>query len=364
MPMSPHITTAIENKIGTIILSRPEALNSLSLDMVRHLSEILSTWASASNVHAVMICSSKPGAFCAGGDIRFFHEVGRAKTGDSGLLEDFFTEEYALNYLIHHYSKPYISMLDGIVMGGGMGISQSGPQSRIRVVTERTRMAMPEVNIGLFPDVGGGYFLSRLRGKLGTYLGLTGEIIGATDALFADLADAFIPSLELPRFYAALRTINNEDYHDLVTQFSKPYKNRIDRTPCMLVQHQTLIDQHFANDNVFNIITSLQKDSSPFAQKTVEIMSQRSPLMLCVSLEQIRRARTMTIADCLRMERTMMHHCFEHGDAIEGIRAAIIDKDNLPQWQPASLEEVTEKMVARFFEPVWSDQTHPLRALQ
>ena len=324
----------------------------------------LSSYQQDKAIYAVVIKSSSTKAFCAGGDVRFFYKACIVGNPDDRIqLEDFFTEEYALNHLIHRYSKPYIAVLDGIVMGGGMGISQSSVASRINIVTEHTRMAMPEVNIGLFPDVGGGYFLSRLHDEIGTYLSLTGEAIGAADALYAGLADVFIPSNELTALYATLRTVKDGDYRTQISHISEQYKERIDIQQCMLAKHKALIRHHFSAGSVKDIVTSLKQDPHPFAQKTVATMLKKSSLMLCVTLEQLRRAKSMSFADCLRMERTMMHHCFEHGDAMEGIRAAIIDKDHQPQWRPSALEGVTDKMVARFFEPVWSKNTHPLRSL-
>ncbi|MGZ3254825.1 MAG: 3-hydroxyisobutyryl-CoA hydrolase, partial [Burkholderiaceae bacterium] len=180
------IDAVIHNRIGFINLNRPKALNSLSLDMIRAITQTLLLWQDDADISTVVIQSANEKGFCAGGDIRFFYTAGRASPQQgSALLEDFFTEEYALNYLIHHYPKPYIALMDGVVMGGGMGLAQGNATSRIRIVTERTRMAMPEVNIGIFPDVGGSYFLSHAPGKIGTYLGITGDTIGAADGLYA-----------------------------------------------------------------------------------------------------------------------------------------------------------------------------------
>src|SRR5205823_6203273 len=182
---SEYVQTRVANGAGVITLDRPKALNSLSLEMVRALTQILLAWREDAAVDAVVIRSRSEKALCAGGDIRFFHEAGRATpTGGSALLEDFFTEEYALNHLIHFYPKPYIALMDGVVMGGGMGIAQGGPECGLRIVTERTKMAMPEVNIGLFPDVGGSHFLSHAPGRLGFYPGLSGSTIGAADAIY------------------------------------------------------------------------------------------------------------------------------------------------------------------------------------
>ncbi len=361
--MSADISITLENGLGCLTLDRPKALNSLSLAMIRTLTQTLIAWQTASDVRAVVIRSNLPKAFCAGGDIHFFHEVAHGGlTGGSALLEDFFTEEYALNHLIHHYPKPYIAILDGIVMGGGMGISQSSAAQSIRIVTERTRMAMPEVNIGLFPDVGGGYFLSRLSGEIGTYLGLTGEIVGTDDTLYANLADVFVPRAELPALMTLLESID-DPYRQAITEFAAPFAAQSNPASSDLAKQRRLIDHHFSHDNVTAITSSLAQDDDPFAQKTLNTILKRSPLMVCVSLEQIRRSAKMELADCLRLERTMVRRCFEHGETVEGIRALAIDKDNAPQWRPASLQEVTPEMIAPFFTSAWPAYAHPLRGL-
>lgn len=362
--MSEHIRSTLAHGLGSLILDRPQAMNSLSLPMVRTLMQSLAAWQTNPDARAVVIRSSLPKAFCAGGDIRFFHEVAHGGlTGGSALLEDFFTEEYALNHLIHHYPKPYIAVMDGIVMGGGMGIAQSSAAASIRIVTERTRMAMPEVNIGLFPDVGGGYFLSRLQGEIGTYLGLTGEIAGAADALYANLADVFVPRTELPALLTLLESVKDSQYRQAIEEFAAPFAAQINPANSLLAQQRDLIDRHFAHNDVATIIASLKQDDDPFAQKTWEILLKRSPLMVHVSLEQIRRSAKLELADCLRLERTMVRRCFEHGETVEGIRALVVDKDNAPQWRPASFEEVTPEMIAPFFDSAWPDYAHPLREL-
>lgn len=362
--MTEHVHISTENQIGCITLDRPKALNSLSLQMIRSITETLLAWRADAGIRAVLIRSSSEKAFCAGGDIRFFYDVGTATPrGGSALLEDFFTEEYALNHLIHHYPKPYLALMDGVVMGGGMGVAQAGPASRLRIVTERTKMAMPEVNIGLFPDVGGGYFLSRCPGQLGTYLGLTGEIITAADALHAGLADIFVPSAQLPLLTAQLLAGDHIDVRAAVRDFAAGFSAAIGPDASPLATNRAAIDRHFAQDTVPAIIQSLALDDSPFAQKTLAVMQKRSPLMMCVTLEHIRRSAALSVADCLRMERSMVRHCFEHGEVMEGVRALVVDKDNAPQWNPATLADVTPDMIAGFFAPVWPPHAHPLRSL-
>ncbi|MES2900105.1 MAG: enoyl-CoA hydratase/isomerase family protein [Pseudomonadota bacterium] len=360
--MSQFVHTRVANGTGMITLDRPKALNSLSLDMVRALTTVLLAWRDDPAVDAVVIGSSSEKALCAGGDIRFFYECGKATPlGGSALLEDFFTEEYALNHLIHFYPKPYIALMDGVVMGGGMGIAQSGPQSRLRVVTDKTKMAMPEVNIGLFPDVGGSYFLSRAPGQLGQYLALTGLTIGAADALYAQLADLFVPQAQMGALATLIASTPGSLLRAAIADFAAPFADGAGAS--VLHGERPAIDRHFSAGSVGAIMDSLTADSGAFAQRALAAMRQRSPLMMCVTHELLRRGGGLDVADCLRMERTLVRHNFEHGEVLEGVRALVIDKDNAPLWNPASLHAVSEEMVLRFFGQVWPVHAHPLRDL-
>lgn len=354
---------------GLITLNRPKALNALSLHMVRELLSTLQAWRDDPTVLVVAIRGTnkvgRPGSpeslfggFCAGGDIRFFHQAVLA--GDPAL-EDFFTEEYTLNHLIHTYPKPFIAFMDGIVMGGGMGISQG---ARVRVVTEHTRMAMPETNIGLFPDVGGGYFLSRCPGHVGEYLALTGDVIGADEALGYGLADVKLDAARLPALWEDLgtRTFGSAAAVD------QWIATELIASSALPISVTGQIDTYFSLLRVKHIIDALEGSEDPWALKTAATLRKRSPLMLHVTLEQIRRARTMTLADDLRMERDMVYHCFHlrpgaKSETIEGIRAVAIDKDYKPRWMPARIEEVKPAMVTPFFESPWPEDAHPLRAL-
>ena len=361
--MSELVRTSVINHIGHIELNRPQALNSLSLDMIRELTACLRAWEESTDVQAVTIYSSQERAFCAGGDIRFFYEAAK-QTPQSGsaLLEDFFTEEYALNHLIHHYPKPYLALMNGVIMGGGMGIAQAGPQSAIRVVTEKTKMAMPEVNIGLFPDVGGGYFLSRMPGNTGRYLGLTGEIISGQDAVDHGLADFMLPSENFPALFQWLNSCSAKDLKSGITEFignlAIPQQGQ-----GQLKLSRQLIDHHFSGNSISEILQSLLGGDEPFCKTTAKTLLKRSPLMMCVTLEQLKRASTLSIAECLRLERTMVRHCFEQQEVVEGIRALVIDKDNLPQWRHKTVAEVSNAEIQYYFEPVWPDYAHPLHSL-
>jgi len=360
--MSEFVHTHVVRGTGIITLDRPRALNSLSLDMVRAMTEALLAWRDDAAIGAVVLKSSGEKALCAGGDIRFFYDAGRATPmGGSALLEDFFTEEYALNHLIHFYPKPYISLMDGVVMGGGMGIAQGGPETGLRIVTDRTKMAMPEVNIGVFPDVGGSHFLSHAPGQLGTYLGLTGLTIGAADALYVGLADVFVPAAELPALHALIDASDGAALAGAVRAFAAPFADQPGIS--ILREQRAAIDVHFGAASVSAVMASLADDGSPFAQAALAAMKLRSPLMMSVTREMLVRGAGMSVADCLRMERGLVRRTFEHGEVIEGVRALVIDKDNRPQWNPASLDDVSPDMVEAFFAPVWPAHAHPLRAL-
>jgi enoyl-CoA hydratase/carnithine racemase len=360
--MSEFVKTRVTQGTGIITLDRPRALNSLSLDMVRALADVLLAWRDDARVHAVVLTSSSEKALCAGGDIRFFYDAARATpTGGSALLEDFFTEEYALNHLIHFYPKPYISLMDGVVMGGGMGIAQGGPETGLRIVTDRTKLAMPEVNIGLFPDVGGSHFLSRAPGQLGHYLGLTGLTINAADALYVGLADVFMPSSQLPALHALIDVTEGAGLTSAVREFAAPFAGQAGAS--VLQAQRGTVDAHFSAASVGAVMDSLTRDGGDFAQAALAAMKLRSPLMMCVTREMLVRAVGMDVADCLRMERSLVRRNFEHGEVIEGIRALVIDKDNAPVWNPAALEDVSAELAESFFAPVWPAHAHPLRHL-
>ena len=353
---------------GLITLNRPKALNALSLQMVRDITAALTAFKDAPSVAVVAIRGSnkvgKPGTpealfggFCAGGDIRFFHAA--ALAGDAAL-GDFFTEEYALNHLIHTYPKPYIAFMDGVVMGGGMGLSQG---AKVRLVTEHTKMAMPETNIGLFPDVGGGYFLSRCPGHVGEYLALTGEVIGADEAIDYGLADVKVDAARLPELWAALGATSFDVWNATYLGAAHAYKQG-DKA-----LKQSQIEAHFGLLRVKHIVDSLEKTKDDiWAKKTAAVLRKRSPLMLHVTLEQIRRARGMSLADDLRMERDMVHNCFNlrpgtASETVEGIRALAVDKDYSPKWNPERIEDVKPGMADAFFVSPWAAGAHPLRNL-
>ncbi len=347
-----EVLAEVRNDIGFITLNRPRALNALSLGMIRLLAQTLQAWRDEPAIHAVAIRGTGKegpfGAFCAGGDIRFFHQA--VLTGDA-RLEDFFTEEYRLNHLIHHYPKPYIAFMDGIVMGGGMGITQG---ASLRIVTPRTKMAMPETTIGLFPDVGGGWFLGRCPGRVGEYLALTGDVVSPQDAIAARLADMLMPWDALPALWETLAVQGIAGLPAKATMADFPQRE--------------LIDGFFGLPTAGAIVLALEADGSEWAARTALTLRKRSPLMLAVTLEQLRRARDMNLAQDLRMERDLVHNCFHQrpgtaSETMEGIRALAVDKDNNPKWNPTRVEDVTPAMVELYFASPWTPGEHPLRDL-
>ena len=358
----------IRNHVAYLTLNRPAALNALTPAMLAGMGELFTQWANDPNIKAVISLGAGEKAYCAGGDVRGLHASLTA--ADGKVHDEFFRVEYALNYQMHRFlknsGKPYIAMIDGIVMGGGMGIAQG---ATLRIVGERTKMAMPETAIGLFPDVGGSYFLSRCPGAIGLYLGLTGVTIKATDAIHASLADLYMSREEQTKFFAGLDVLQwtNNPLGDVV-QLAKPLStNAPEAAPLLALQ--PIIEAHFASKpSVAAIIGSLQQETRPqfseWAQQTITRLRKHSPTLLCVAKRQIETAATMKLADCFRMELNIVEQCLTQRDMVEGIRALLIDKNNQPRWNPTTLAEVTPPMVDAFFAPKWPPAEHPLQNLE
>jgi enoyl-CoA hydratase/carnithine racemase len=362
-----HIQTDVVAGVGLITLNRPQALNALTLAMVTTLTNVLSDWRENPQVEIVAIRGSDRqgpfGHFCAGGDIRFFHDAAIAGDPD---LDAFFTAEYSLNHLIYNYPKPYIAFMDGVVMGGGMGLAQGAD---LRIVSERTKMAMPETNIGLFPDVGGGYFLSRCPNASGEYLALTGQMLIGADALTFGLADGLVACETMPRLWNSLIENSHLNPTERLEQLHKPLSKAPPQTQWLDPQ----INRIFSLPTLDLIIQALQQADNSWATQTLETLRRRSPLMLSVTLEQIRRGRNLSMAKELQMERTMVQHCFytkhlnrsgHSSETVEGIRALAVDKDQNPKWNPARIEDITPEMVAPFFDSPWPENQHPLAHLK
>lgn len=340
----------VRNRVGYLTLNRPAGLNAVTLPMVRMLHEQLQAWADDPEVVAVVLRGAGEKAFCAGGDIRSLYES--YKSGDS-LHRQFFEEEYALDQYIHAYSKPFLALMNGFVLGGGMGLVQG---ASLRVISERTRMGMPEVGIGYFPDVGGSYFLSRLPGNLGIYMGLTGNHVGSADALYAGLADYCVP---YERFAELEQALDRQAWSAAPVQSLTHLLVSMGCTELPDAPFKALfpaIEQHFAHDSVAAIRQSLASETRAeyrdWAAETFKTMGSRSPLSMSVTLEMLRRGRDFSLAECFAMELHLDRQWFDEGDIIEGVRALIVDKDKNPRWNPPTLDEVTPARVAAFFDGV------------
>ncbi|XP_064289919.1 3-hydroxyisobutyryl-CoA hydrolase, mitochondrial isoform X2 [Passer domesticus] len=333
---------------GIITLNRPKALNALNLSMIQKIYPQIKTWEQDPETFLIIIKGTGGKAFCAGGDIRAITEAG--KVGDR-LTQDFFIGEYRLNNAIGTCKKPYVALIDGITMGGGVGVSVHG---HFRVATEKTVFAMPETAIGLFPDVGGGYFLPRLSGKIGYYLALTGCRLKGRDVLKVGIATHFVESEKLPALekdLIALKSPSKEKIADLLNSYHM--KCTIDQEKeFSLDEHMEKINSLFSANSMEEIVKKLKQDGSPFAMKQLETINKMSPTSLKLTLRQLREGASMSLQEVLRMEYRLSQACMKGHDFYEGVRAVLIDKDQSPKWKPAALEEVSDEFVDSCFKPL------------
>ncbi len=343
MPSTSDPQTLIERTgaLGRIRLNRPKALNSLTLAMVRDIEAALDRFEADPAVAAVLLTGEGERGLCAGGDIRMIYDGGRAGSPEP---VDFWREEYRMNARLNRLAKPFVAFMDGIVMGGGVGVSVYGSH---RIVTERTRLAMPETGIGFFPDVGASWFLTRQSNELGTYAALTGEQLTAGDAVAFGLADSYVPSERLPALAEALSCLlASGDVSATVAAFAE--------TPpaAGVAAQRPSIDRLFAFDTVEDIFAALARDGSDFAERALGILQTKSPLSLKVTLRLLRLGRAEgTLEACLEREFAATAAVLRSHDFYEGVRAAVVDKDRNPQWRPAQLGDVTEQDVAAFLAP-------------
>ncbi|MFE3148853.1 enoyl-CoA hydratase/isomerase family protein [Streptomyces sp. NPDC059218] len=326
-----------EGRAAYLTLNRPEALNALTHTMVRTIADALDTWESDPGVETVVVTGAGGRGLCAGGDIRAIHRD--AATGGAASAE-FWRDEYRLNARIARLRTPYVAVMDGIVMGGGVGISAHGT---VRLVTERSRIAMPETGIGFVPDVGGTYLLGLAPGELGTHLALTGAPVGAADAQLCGLADHFVPFEALPVLLAELAAA---PVHDVLTRHVRP------APPGELDADRDWIDHCYAADTVEGIVDRLLGHGAQAAKDAATTLLSKSPTALKVTLDSIRRARELgPLERVLEQEYRVSCAALAHPDLVEGIRAQVIDKDRAPHWRPATLAEVTDQDVDGFFAP-------------
>lgn len=346
MSASTDILFDVAGRVGMIVLNRPDALNALTHAMCVALHEKLDEWAGSADVDAVVVTGNGERAFCAGGDVLALYDSGQLwKAGDetSTGWREFFHDEYLMDAAIHHFPKPYISLLDGITMGGGVGISVHGSH---RVATERTMLAMPETGLGLFPDVGGGYFMPRLPGEMGLYLALTGQRVMAADCCYLGITQVFVASDGLGKLtdkLAAAKSLDQYAVDDILEDLAD------DPGATKLASHAGDIDRLFAGETLEDIMAALAEEDGEWAEKQLARLSRKSPTSMKVTFRQLREGRRLGFNENMRMEFRIANHTLAGDDFYEGVRAILIDKDNAPAWQPASLAEVSDADVEGYF---------------
>jgi enoyl-CoA hydratase len=341
---SAEILTHAWNGVRFLTLNRPKAINSLTHSMVTTMHSLLRDWADDDDVHAVVVRGAGERGLCAGGDVvAIYHSI---RTDGGSETRQFWHDEYVLNHFIARYPKPYIALMDGIVMGGGVGISV---HAGTRVVTDTSKLAMPEVGIGLVPDVGGTYYLSRAPGKLGVHAALSGAPFSGSDAIAMGFADYYVPHQSLNDFAQAIVTAGLDD----------AVKNYAVAPPSSnFVAQRSWIDECYAGDTVADIVAALRGHDAGPANDAANLIATRSPTALAVALEAIRRAaRLETLEDVLRQEYRVSCATLRSHDLVEGIRAQVIDKDRNPKWKPSSLAAVSAADVDAFFAPAEKDLT-------
>ncbi len=332
-----ELLTEIQGSVGWITLNRPNVLNALSLGMIEEMTFLLKEWELDTALNAIVIQGSGEKAFCAGGDVRAVYEA--KQRGDFLTCDRYFRQEYSLNAHIHEYTKPYISLIDGIAMGGGLGISVNGSH---RIVTEKAVLAMPETGIGFFPDVGATTFLHKAPGAVGLYLGLTGTRVKAEDALWTGLATHFMPSSSLKLFKESLQT--GASLEDALITYCKQPVNK-----GFLEHHEDAINDHFDKCALKDIMESLKKDPSSFAQNTYNVLKAKSPTSLAVVFRQLQQGKTLSFIERMKQEFRLSQHFLANHDFREGVRAVLVDKDHLAHWKPATLEGLDDQEIDTYF---------------
>ena len=348
MADSDDILFGREGRVGTVLLNRPQALNAFTLGMYRQFGPKLHKFAADPAIRAVLIEGVGDRALCAGGDVRAVYEAGKGISAPREFTSIFFAEEYRIISFIHHYPKPYVAILDGITMGGGAGVSVNGAY---RIATEKTMFAMPETGIGLFPDVGATRFLNLCPGHIGRYLGLTGARLGAADALYCGFVTHFVPRDRVPELKAALVKIAWDTGAERAQVEAVFARFSADLGVPPLAAKRAVIDRCFAGDSVEAILGALQSETGDpqWAQETHAALSTKSPTSLRITLRQLILGKGMDIEDALKLEYRMTQHCMAGHDFYEGVRAALVDKDQKPRWRPGSLAEVDAAMTAGYF---------------
>jgi enoyl-CoA hydratase len=339
----------VEGAAGVIRLNRPKAINAVTLEMFRDIENALDRFEADPTVSVILLEGAGERGLCAGGDIRALWESSKLN-GDLGKI--LWREEYILNARIKKFPKPYVAFMDGIVMGGGVGLSAHASH---RVVTDRTKLAMPEVGLGFFPDVGGTYLLSHAPGEIGTFFGLTGQTMNGPDAIYAKFADAVVPAAKLPELRETLTKVRAGATVAEVSNYIGGFETGETAGP--VAAKQATIDALFAFDRMEDIVAALKRDGSDFAQSTLKTLGEKSPRGMVVTLKLLRLAReASTLEECLVREYRAALEVFRSDDFREGVRAAVIDKDRNPTWSPPRIEDVTAEMVAPYFAEIGADE--------
>jgi enoyl-CoA hydratase len=345
----PDLIARREGAAGIIRLNRPKAINAVTLEMFRDIDKALDAFEADPAVSVIVLEGAGDRGLCAGGDIRALYESSKVR-GDLGKI--LWREEYILNARIAKFPKPYVAFMEGIVMGGGVGLSA---HSRHRIVTERTKLAMPEVGLGFFPDVGGTWLLSRAPGEIGTYFGLTGHTMNGPDAIYARFADAVVPSAKLAALREVLTKIRPGTTSAEIKILIDGFATGETSGPVAAIQPK--IDAWFAHDRMQDIVAALQRDGSELAQSTLKTLNEKSPRGMVVTLKLLRLARgSSSLEECLVREYRAALEVFKSDDFREGVRAAVIDKDRNPRWSPPRIEDVTPEMVAPYFAEIGADE--------
>lgn len=355
-----------DKKVAVLTLNKPKALNALDLTMAELMLDALTGYAERDDIACVLIQGEGEKAFCAGGDVVSMHQAMASSHGEiPAFLETFFTVEYTLDHTISTFPKPVVVFGSGIVMGGGMGLMTGASH---RVVTETSRLAMPEITIGLYPDVGGSYFLPRLPGQSGKFLGLTGASINATDARYLGLADHTTDAANKQTLLAALRDHQwqSEDLHAQVTTILNNLPREATPPEGQVEALQPAIDEACNKADLTDIVAAIQampSEDNKWLQRAQKTLAAGSPVTAHLVHQQCQRGAELSLADCYRMELIMSCRCGELGEFQEGVRALLIDKDNNPAWQFTSVSDVPDDFIAKFFTSPWDEGAHPLQSL-
>lgn len=348
----------MRNGVGWIQLNRPRSINSLQVDMVEIINSQLEAWKTDHRIALICIEGEGDKGLCAGGDMRELYQL---KDGDiDAYAERFFSIEYQMNYQIHHYPKPVIAFMNGVVMGGGVGLSIGASH---RIVTQSTQWAMPEMNIGFFPDVGASYFLNLFPGSIGRYLALTSRTITMEDVLYIGAGDYYLKNEQWEPFRQLLRQKTwsahsvQQELEQLVQRFcSSP------QLESLLALQRDKIDEHFKWNNIEEVVSSLKEDAlqgNEWAKQTLDTMLAKSPISLKVTLRQLQEGNQKSLKECFEMELNLAMNFMKCHDFFEGVRSVLVDKDRNPKWKSAELDQVTENQVAAFFTYPWKHGKNP-----